>query len=1261
MARHRCDRRFVGPAGPRWHNLFTVSLTPAGAYTVTLVDNVLHAAGGAEANAPVVNLNYLATDSDGDSSTTGVLAISFNDDAPTANADSATQATENAAVTVNVFANDDRGADDTLVSTVAVVGGSLSGTGTLVNNGDGSFTYTPGAGETGVVTFQYSITDRDGDPSTATATITLLADSVPVPVNVVAAVDDDGLAGNNAASTAGDIDANLGEPGATPSEAIYTGAIAVNFGGDAGTVSFANLHGTNGMVGTETVAYAWNAGTNILTATGPRGVLFTVSLTPSGAYTVTLVDNVLHAAGGAEANAPVVNLNYLATDSDGDSSTTGVLAITFNDDTSTATDDIDSVTEDGALVADGNVLTGTGGADANGTDGVADSIGADGAAVGGAVVAVTGGTIGNPIVGPYGSLTLNANGSYAYTLNNSAAAVQALDTGETLTQIYTYTVRDADGDEATASLTITINGTNDAPVVLNSHTWMSSDPAQQTASSPTYVNGYPVGVVIPTDVDIENLVVTATNTPTGVFYFNGAIYVAVTSGTVLYDPSLGINFLDDIVYRPTASITDTVTVAINLNVFDGTVTVPQIVTVHEVVGARLPGQNVQVGDGSSPLTSGNDQVQDFALSAEFAAGLAGNENIAVLIVSTDFQQQPNAVPIPVTERNPGAFGDSSAGSHREQEVQVEVRIGANRFVIVEDDLTALTFEQSWFFDATSGLMRASVPYTSIFLLDGAGIPTATTLAAFLIANPAAAGDIWTVSYFDNNGGNWQARLVQFRFEYNDAGNPAITVNGDPVLPDTIYGTSGNDTLNGNGGNDVIIGRGGNDVINGGAGNDAIEGNDGNDTITGGTGNDTINGGAGTDTVTDPEPGDIINNVPPIVLDLDGDGAEFLARSEGALFDYDGTGNPIPTAWVGADDGILAIDLNGNGTVDGGAEIIFGGRGLTDLQGLAARYDSNADGVLDANDAAFAQIGVWQDANSNGVAEAGEFRSLSDAGIASIALQSNGISYSTANGDVFVHGELTFTRADGSTGILADASFATGSAAQLQQREQVQSNALVAASLIALVGADTQLQDAGFALVRDGIETRELGIDQQVSNAGLDHQVIDTDQPSAMASTLFSIDPDTLVQLDDMPTTQLWDATGLAPQDIPVVQYAPVETGNMVQLPSSSASMLTLPTDSGLIDALLLVRNAPPELIEQNSPALHEVVADTLNDNSIDDLLDQLTGPVGESFADGHNALLGNGAEMASNLINMPVSSDVIPHFASMSISDQLQDMATNQG
>src|SRR4051794_1513959 len=125
----------------------------------------------------------------------------------------------------------------------------------------------------------------------------------------------------------------------------------------------------------------------------------------------------------------------------------------------------DSVTEDGPLVADGNVLTGSGGADLNGTDGVLDVAGADGANVTAISFGVTPGTLANPLAGTYGSLVLNASGSYSYTLNNAHGAVQSLDAGESLTETFTYTITDGDGDTDTATLTITINGTEDGVTI----------------------------------------------------------------------------------------------------------------------------------------------------------------------------------------------------------------------------------------------------------------------------------------------------------------------------------------------------------------------------------------------------------------------------------------------------------------------------------------------------------------------------------------------------------------------------------------------------------------------------------------------------------------------------------------------------------------------------------------------------------------------------------------------------------------------------
>ena len=73
--------------------------------------------------------------------------------------------------------------------------------------------------------------------------------------------------------------------------------------------------------------------------------------------------------------------------------------------------------------------------------------------------------VGNSTSGQYGNLTLNADGSYSYDVANNSAAVQALGIGDKLTEIFTYTIADADGDSSIATLTITIIGRNDQPTI----------------------------------------------------------------------------------------------------------------------------------------------------------------------------------------------------------------------------------------------------------------------------------------------------------------------------------------------------------------------------------------------------------------------------------------------------------------------------------------------------------------------------------------------------------------------------------------------------------------------------------------------------------------------------------------------------------------------------------------------------------------------------------------------------------------------------
>lgn len=62
--------------------------------------------------------------------------------------------------------------------------------------------------------------------------------------------------------------------------------------------------------------------------------------------------------------------------------------------------------------------------------------------------------------GTYGSLTMDRAGEWTYTLDNNNATVQALDDGETVSDI--VTVRSLDG--TAQIITITVNGKNEAPI-----------------------------------------------------------------------------------------------------------------------------------------------------------------------------------------------------------------------------------------------------------------------------------------------------------------------------------------------------------------------------------------------------------------------------------------------------------------------------------------------------------------------------------------------------------------------------------------------------------------------------------------------------------------------------------------------------------------------------------------------------------------------------------------------------------------------------
>jgi VCBS repeat-containing protein len=174
---------------------------------------------------------------------------------------------------------------------------------------------------------------------------------------------------------------------------------------------------------------------------------------------------------------------------------TGVLTITIHgaNDNPVAVDDTALATEAGGTGNStpgvnpiGNVLTNDTDVDGNGETKTVTSF-----RTGSFENSGTPGTLGLPLTGLHGTLTLAANGNYTYTVNNSDPQVDALPVGQSLTDSFNYTMSDLAGATDTAVLTVTINGADDNPVITS--------PANPVISVPE--NTTPVATLTATDID----------------------------------------------------------------------------------------------------------------------------------------------------------------------------------------------------------------------------------------------------------------------------------------------------------------------------------------------------------------------------------------------------------------------------------------------------------------------------------------------------------------------------------------------------------------------------------------------------------------------------------------------------------------------------------------------------------------------------------------------------------------------------------------
>ncbi|WP_323176257.1 retention module-containing protein [Pseudomonas alvandae] len=411
-------------------------------YSYTLNDNETHPAGDG-ANSISEQFPVVAVDTDGDTAN-GTLDVNITDDVPQAIDDSHASTASETLVTLtgNVLPNDHQGADriPTGPDSGPIIGGTFTGTyGTLVLNPNGTYTYTLNTsdpqfvalhgGGNGTETFAYTLTDADGDTSTANLVLQVHNNDDPVIIN---GLDTEG----------GELtlqEKNLSD-GSSPDAPALTqnGTFTVTALDGVQTLSVGGITVVSGGAVAGFPQSITTALGNTLTVTGFNAATGVVS------YSYTLLDNEAHPnANGA--NSLGEQFSVVVTDDNG-TTATGNLDVNIVDDLPKAVDDSNASTaSESNLTLTGSVLTN-------------DTQGADHVASG----PITPGTF----TGTYGTLVLNADGSYTYTLNTSDADFKGLHGGGNGTETFAYTLTDADGDTSTANLVLQVHN-NDDPVIIN--------------------------------------------------------------------------------------------------------------------------------------------------------------------------------------------------------------------------------------------------------------------------------------------------------------------------------------------------------------------------------------------------------------------------------------------------------------------------------------------------------------------------------------------------------------------------------------------------------------------------------------------------------------------------------------------------------------------------------------------------------------------------------------------------------------------------
>ncbi|MGX5219730.1 VCBS domain-containing protein [Pseudomonas segetis] len=483
-------------------------------------------------NSLTDSFNYTVIDTAG-ATDTAVLTITIqgSNDTPVANNDSAAaveagglnNTTPGVNPSGNVLDNDtdvDRNGETLTVSAVAggSIGSAFSGSyGSLTLNSDGSFTYTVDNNNPLVQalrtnanklseSFTYTIRDLAGATSSAVLTITISGrNDNPVAVN-----------DTNTATEAGGV--NNGTPGTNPTGNLLANDTDVD-SGDSKT-----LDGIR--TGLEVAGGSFTSVGAIQSIVGQYG---TLTVRANGDYSY-VVNNSLAAVQALKPGDTLREaFSYRMHDTAG-AQDIAQLLITIEGawDTPVAANDLGIAVADNGdgrfIDPSGNVLTNDTDVDAG------DNLTVTAIRTGQEAGSGTAGTVGSVLVGQYGSLVLNDDGSYQYVLDKTNPDVLALNLLDTLYDYFTYTATDDGGLSDPAQLSILIIGRNDPPVgVDDSATAIEAGGVNNGTAG---VN--PSGNVLSNDTDLENGVLTVTGVRTGTESGTGTSGAVGTSLRGLY-------------------------------------------------------------------------------------------------------------------------------------------------------------------------------------------------------------------------------------------------------------------------------------------------------------------------------------------------------------------------------------------------------------------------------------------------------------------------------------------------------------------------------------------------------------------------------------------------------------------------------------------------------------------------------------------------------------------------------------------------------